>query len=84
MGWAIPRSAPSASTPSSSASLTVAAGEDAVTGRSIRRLDIYLPPGHIPIGNALNSRIVQFSPTQELRDVEAVLMKNIQAMHPGH
>jgi quercetin dioxygenase-like cupin family protein len=40
----------------------------------------YLPPGHIPVGNEPNSRIVQFSPTKELRVVEAVLMKNLQAM----
>jgi hypothetical protein len=40
----------------------------------------YLPPGHIPIGNAPGSRIVQFSPTKELREVDAILMKNIQAM----
>src|SRR3954452_6716265 len=40
----------------------------------------YLPPGHVPIGNDPNSAIVQFSPTPELRQVEAVLMKNLQAM----
>jgi hypothetical protein len=44
----------------------------------------YLPPGHIPIGNTPDSRIVQFSPTQELREVEGVLMKNIQAMQQPH
>lgn len=40
----------------------------------------YLPPGHIPVRNEPDSRIVQFSPTKELRVVEAVLMKNLQAM----
>jgi hypothetical protein len=40
----------------------------------------YLPPGHIPIGNSPHSRIVQFSPTKELREVETVLMKNLQAV----
>jgi len=42
----------------------------------------YLPPGHIPVGNEPDSAIVQFSPTQELRNVEAVIMKNLQAMQP--
>jgi len=40
----------------------------------------YLPPGHIPVSNEPNSAIVQFSPTQELRQVEAVIMKNLQPM----
>ena len=40
----------------------------------------YLPPGHIPIGNAPNSRLVQFSPTDDLRAVNAVLMKNVAAL----
>jgi quercetin dioxygenase-like cupin family protein len=44
----------------------------------------YLPPGHLPVGNAPGSRIVQFSPTNELREVEAVLMKNVQAMQQQH
>jgi hypothetical protein len=42
----------------------------------------YLSPGHVPVGNEPNSAIVQFSPTEELRKVEAVLMKNLQAMRP--
>ena len=44
----------------------------------------YLPPGHVPVGNEPNSAIVQFSPTIELRKVEAVLMKNLQAMQEQH
>lgn len=40
----------------------------------------YLPPGHVPVSNEPNSVIVQFSPTVELRQTEAVLMKNLEAM----
>jgi hypothetical protein len=40
----------------------------------------YLPPGHVPVGNAPNSVIVQFSPTDELRKTEKVLFENLQAM----
>src|SRR5262245_58124384 len=39
----------------------------------------YLPPGHIPVSNEPDSAIVQFSPTRELRQVETVIMKNLQA-----
>jgi hypothetical protein len=38
----------------------------------------YLPPGHLPVGNAPGSRIVQFSPTKQLREVEAILMRNLR------
>ena len=40
----------------------------------------YLPPGHVPVANAPNSVIVQFSPTEELRKTEKVLFANMQAM----
>ena len=40
----------------------------------------YLPPGHVPIGNAPDSVLVQFSPTDELRQTEKVLFANLQAM----
>jgi hypothetical protein len=40
----------------------------------------YLPPGHVPVGNAPDSVIVQFSPTPELRKTEEVLMRNLAAM----
>jgi hypothetical protein len=43
----------------------------------------YLPPGHIPSQNEPGSEILQFSPTKELRETEAVLMKNVQAMQAG-
>jgi len=43
----------------------------------------YLPPGHVPVANEPGSELVQFSPTQQLRETEAVLMKNVEAMQPG-
>lgn len=43
----------------------------------------YLPPGHIPVGNDPGSELMQFSPTEELRETEAVLMRNIQALQAG-
>lgn len=39
----------------------------------------YLPPGHVPAAEA-GSEIVQFSPAAELREVDAVILKNAQAM----
>jgi hypothetical protein len=39
----------------------------------------YLPPGHVPVAEA-GSELVQFSPTAELRAVEAVMLENVQAM----
>ncbi len=39
----------------------------------------YLPPGHVPFATA-GSEILQFSPTEELREVEAAMFKNMQAM----
>src|SRR4051794_9825428 len=39
----------------------------------------YLPPGHVPVGNAPNSVVVQFSPTDELRRTEKVLFENLQS-----
>jgi hypothetical protein len=43
----------------------------------------YVPPGHIPVSNEPDSEILQFSPTEELRRTESVLMKNVQAMQGG-
>jgi hypothetical protein len=40
----------------------------------------YLAPGHIPIGNEPGSEYMQFSPSQELAEVSATIMKNMQAM----
>lgn len=43
----------------------------------------YLPPGHIPVQNEPGSEIVQFSPTTELLETQAVMRKNVQAMQTG-
>jgi glyoxylate utilization-related uncharacterized protein len=40
----------------------------------------YAPPGHAPIKHEPGTQIVQFSPVKELRETEAVLLKNLQAM----
>ena len=40
----------------------------------------YLPQGHIPVHNEPGSEIVQFRLTAELRQVEAVITKNLQTM----
>jgi len=42
----------------------------------------YIPPGHTPKSDA-DTEFVQFSPTEELRPTEAVIMKNMQAMQGG-
>jgi hypothetical protein len=39
----------------------------------------YLPPGHVPLAEA-GSELVQFSPTEALREVDAAMMRNMQAM----
>lgn len=43
----------------------------------------YWPPGHVPIKHQPGTEIVMFSPTAELRAVEAVMMKNMKAMQAG-
>jgi hypothetical protein len=40
----------------------------------------YTPPGHIPVQHQPGTEMVMFSPAQELRETEAVMMKNMQAM----
>ena len=40
----------------------------------------YAPPGHVPVQHEPGTEIVQFSPTQELREVETVMARNMQAM----
>ena len=42
----------------------------------------YLPPGHVPIATAA-SELVQFSPSEQLREVDAVMLKNALAMQGG-
>ncbi len=39
----------------------------------------YVPPGHAPVAEA-GSEFVQFSPSDELRTVQAAMAKNMQAM----
>ncbi len=43
----------------------------------------YTPPGHIPVTNEPGTEFVSFSPSEELRTAEAVMMKNMQAMQDG-
>jgi ribosomal protein L16 Arg81 hydroxylase len=38
----------------------------------------YLPQGHIGVTNEPDTEYVQFSPTDELREVSAMIMKNMQ------
>jgi hypothetical protein len=40
----------------------------------------YTPPGHIPVEHEPGSEVVMFSPAEELRKTEAVMMKNMQEM----
>jgi hypothetical protein len=40
----------------------------------------YLPPGHSPAHSA-DSELVMFSPTDELRETEEAMQRNMQAMH---
>jgi mannose-6-phosphate isomerase-like protein (cupin superfamily) len=40
----------------------------------------YTPPGHIPVEHQPGSEVVMFSPAEELRKTEAVMMKNMQEM----
>jgi hypothetical protein len=40
----------------------------------------YAPPGHVPIRHDPGTEIVQFSPAEDLRKTEAVLMRNMKAM----
>jgi hypothetical protein len=40
----------------------------------------YTPPGHIPVKNEPGTEILWFSPSEELRTAEAVMMKNMQPM----
>jgi hypothetical protein len=42
----------------------------------------YAPPGHLPVFKA-GTRLVEFSPTDELDKTMAVVTANIEAMHAG-
>jgi hypothetical protein len=39
----------------------------------------YLPPGHVPLAEA-GSELIQFSPAEELRKVDAVMMDNARQL----
>ena len=39
----------------------------------------YLPPGHVPLAEA-GSEYLQFSPSEELKEVDAAIMRNMQEM----
>jgi hypothetical protein len=41
---------------------------------------VYIPPGQIRVENEPGTEILWFSPTEELRTAEAVMMKNMQAI----
>jgi hypothetical protein len=43
----------------------------------------YTPPGHVPVKNEPGTEILWFSPSEELRTAEAVMLKNMQAMQDG-
>jgi hypothetical protein len=43
----------------------------------------YLAPGHIPFSHEPGTEVVQWSPTAELRQTDAAIMKNMQAMQAG-
>lgn len=43
----------------------------------------YASPGHVPVMSEPGTEIVQFSPAEKLREVLAVLMKNVKAMQGG-
>jgi hypothetical protein len=43
----------------------------------------YAPPGHAPVQHEPGTEIVQFSPAEELRETEAAMMRNMQAMQAG-
>ena len=40
----------------------------------------YTPPGHVPVKHQPGTEIVMFSPAEELKETDAVMMKNMQAM----
>jgi hypothetical protein len=43
----------------------------------------YAPPGHVPVQHEPGTQVVQFSPAEELRETEAAMMRNMQAMRAG-
>ena len=43
----------------------------------------YTPPGHVPVSNDPGTEVVMFSPAEELKKTDEVMMKNMQAMRAG-
>src|SRR5215208_3120406 len=43
----------------------------------------YTPPGHVPVQHEPGTEIVQFSPTEQLRETEQVMARNLQALQVG-
>ena len=43
----------------------------------------YAPPGHVPVKHEPGTDVVFFSPAEELKKTEAVMMKNMQEMQGG-
>jgi hypothetical protein len=43
----------------------------------------YTPPGHVPVMNEPGTEILWFSPSDDLRTAEAVMVKNMHAMQDG-
>jgi hypothetical protein len=43
----------------------------------------YAPPGHVPVKHEPGTEAVMFSPADELRKTEEVMMRNMQAMQAG-
>ena len=43
----------------------------------------YAPPGHVPVKHEPGTEVVFFSPAEELKKTEAVMMKNMEAMLAG-
>lgn len=43
----------------------------------------YAPPGHVPVRNEPGTEVVFFSPAGEMRETDAVVMKNMEAMRAG-
>jgi hypothetical protein len=43
----------------------------------------YAPPGHIGVGNDPNTEYLQFSPSDALREVSAVITRNMETMQVG-
>ena len=43
----------------------------------------YTPPGHIPVKHEPGTEFVMFSPAEELKKTEEIMMKNMEAMQAG-